>query len=1429
MYTYLINEKEVVFNSNEERAEGLEAAMAQGFDIELVSEEEYDYNVKNEEETVNEEKSNTINKPGFLPDAAESADAVSETLAQDTELASEDISSASRYVRFKGGQIVYEKDYLANNSGQGDYPESFDEYAEKFGGVPQDLSEVTTEGGELDAVLLGDMGPEFYVTKEKLEDGRTWVNIDLQAIAEENGFEKFNDDLNKEEFETKVVAPADGDGEFDKPKFKEVRRKRTPQQVRITRQLIRAFDEGANLLFEGTDFADSNGGSSIFFEDKINKKGYLGEQAVYLRDRIKQVTSLAQAENLVERYNTKMLQDLKDNEKIVSTRTYDILRNSGEYVPLIGSLEEDAKKQLPPEGKEIAILIGKGKELGADVSAIRAKMRTMGTAGIYGPEDKLRPIPTINLSTGKPNNFDYNKVIRGTATDSPENEIKATFASYNDLAKAIQANEDALTKAYEKYGRNTPWQLNSENNLVVKRTDGPVFTDADGKILTPAQIEAAQDAGEEMYANDKLFDYTLKRINLLNTQEIIDDTFVNESRKNAELTAQGAKVFYVRYTNGSSVEFFNSATPGMSDGASFVAMERDSKQGRVRDIVHRKTDKGNYKAFTFKELANQIANGTIEANRLQFRDGLPEGFGRDKNNYTQYDLERRENNMMLPLVTDMKVLNIQPGSGGEVNSAKDYAESFFTSMVNATPGLRTNRTTAMEKNDAYSIALNKMGIDSNQTMKDAFTRSWGMRMAEGSGAFVPVIGEFGVAGFFTGGVGAMFGASRFIRTAFSGGRTLTNATSKARWANSFWGKHPTIAKFTAYAMKGMEEELKFYMIGPDNYEVGVGSSFYAGSLGASFISKFAKMSSKFKWAAPVNNVTQKTVLSGLIGQTASEVSHFGGALYKSLMDNKSLTKSIDELWGDGEEFMKRFTVGATQFGILGTLKLKNYDFMTEQKVQELNNKLKLDFFKAQKEGANQELLERLNQKIEITQFTLDQGKRETEKGNMRDLDNRLYTLKTAKDKEGLTRFERNSIMESIIETEKQKLKLEKEFEDSAARYKEIGITMKFGEVIGGDNASINVKNKTIIVDKNKYSKGVQAHEIDHILLGTIAKKQGLLTTIYDNVNSKVEDAFRIAQAHGEVKLQLKAGKNLDANGNVKTKFTFKELVESYYEKGDFAEEYVTTLVQTMKNNRYFANTVLKRGVGQEIFSDLQKVARNSKLSFGEKPINLISGSKDNLAGTTFKLLEIMADVNPKNYAKTEKILQGVLFGGDGKTEKTLAFNEFGEVLNTGVKKSANMEATNPELKALRESKETTGRDIQEYYNSNKTTESPEKLANDLEFMFLDNIRFHVYNSKIKAKGGKKPDPTEVYEESLDILLGKKEDKSDRFATRVIMPFFRGQNIIAAIKRDGLSVEQTMELMDQGSMATGAKTKRQAAESYVKWLQAKHPKESYLLT
>ena len=38
---------------------------------------------------------------------------------------------------------------------------------------------------------------------------------------------------------------------------------------------------------------------------------------------------------------------------------------------------------------------------------------------------------------------------------------------------------------------------------------------------------------------------------------------------------------------------------------------------------------------------------------------------------------------------------------------------------------------------------------------------------------------------------------------------------------------------------------------------------------------------------------------------------------------------------------------------------------------------------------------------------------------------------------------------------------------------------------------------------------------------------------------------------------------------------------------------------------------------------------------------------------------------------------------------------------------------------------------------------------------------------LKAGEGKKPNPEDAYGQALDIIIGKKADKSDRLATKVI--------------------------------------------------------------
>jgi len=95
MFEYLIDGNTVIYNSIEEREAGLNDADAKGLEIVFVSGDLMSLADDPIEGPV-EQQDDIIGKPGFLPDAAKSADVVSEILpAQDTELPSEDGSSVS--------------------------------------------------------------------------------------------------------------------------------------------------------------------------------------------------------------------------------------------------------------------------------------------------------------------------------------------------------------------------------------------------------------------------------------------------------------------------------------------------------------------------------------------------------------------------------------------------------------------------------------------------------------------------------------------------------------------------------------------------------------------------------------------------------------------------------------------------------------------------------------------------------------------------------------------------------------------------------------------------------------------------------------------------------------------------------------------------------------------------------------------------------------------------------------------------------------------------------------------------------------------------------------------------------------------------------------------------------------------------------------
>ena len=95
MFEYLIDNKTVIFNSPEELNIGIAEAEEKGLEIVFVSGDLMSLADDPIEGPV-EQQDDIIGKPGFLPDAAKSADVVSEILpAQDTELPSEDGSLVS--------------------------------------------------------------------------------------------------------------------------------------------------------------------------------------------------------------------------------------------------------------------------------------------------------------------------------------------------------------------------------------------------------------------------------------------------------------------------------------------------------------------------------------------------------------------------------------------------------------------------------------------------------------------------------------------------------------------------------------------------------------------------------------------------------------------------------------------------------------------------------------------------------------------------------------------------------------------------------------------------------------------------------------------------------------------------------------------------------------------------------------------------------------------------------------------------------------------------------------------------------------------------------------------------------------------------------------------------------------------------------------
>ena len=184
MFKYLINDQEVTFNSEEERLKGIAEAEANGYSIELLEEPEFE--TSDAPESAFSQIMQGESPEDFITDPAESADAVSETVAQvGMESPPEDTSSdlPEETYSIEGIDVTKQEyeDYQALVNSRKD-----DEITELLGGTPVNdkpvYGRVLNENGEIDFI------------EEPYEDQmRNYKNTYLDAITGSGDFAYLQD------------------------------------------------------------------------------------------------------------------------------------------------------------------------------------------------------------------------------------------------------------------------------------------------------------------------------------------------------------------------------------------------------------------------------------------------------------------------------------------------------------------------------------------------------------------------------------------------------------------------------------------------------------------------------------------------------------------------------------------------------------------------------------------------------------------------------------------------------------------------------------------------------------------------------------------------------------------------------------------------------------------------------------------------------------------------------------------------------------------------------------------------------------------------------------------------------------------------------------------------------------------------------------
>ena len=560
------------------------------------------------------------------------------------------------------------------------------------------------------------------------------------------------------------------------------------------------------------------------------------------------------------------------------------------------------------------------------------------------------------------------------------------------------------------------------------------------------------------------------------------------------------------------------------------------------------------------------------------------------------------------------LMNIDPGSRGPKNILDEGVEiisRFLETATESTIGKANAEfigTTTRKELDETQKLLLKANIPFSDKQKETFKKSFALKSAETLGHFVPELAKFAIVNYATGGILNTTGYGKLLKV-------LQNGTKfqKARY----------------HFYMALMEEAKFEAVTMGEAKTGAGAGFYLG--GAAF-RKFMPFAFKGNMARH-NEYLQKT-MGGAGGMViGSEAALVLESAVDHLEGNKEFMTAMKELYGDKDVMLERIGLSAVTGFAIGGTNLKKLDFKSikarEQIVRDLeaeNLKLEtenLEGFKLLPSGKvltpdqnlkrDRKIKENEN-KIEENQGKIIYLTKDIQRAN--DAYNKL-DLKTANEKREKAEIIKNDpkstpeqikeAKESINEVNAQIESARKQITSSLQKLKESKALGDFEYKIQEGKEGFSDKTNQaefvpigpdgkpiILIDLLSYRKGVQAHEVTHLLMKELFK-------------SSPEVANKIKFYINELVNEKLKGSNLTKGDKIK----LEEMMDLMYDnKSQRPEEYITNLVHFLQNPTY--RRLLIEGKGKNLLSSI----RNKFMSLLTN--NKIKSEKTTLEGDNLR-------------------------------------------------------------------------------------------------------------------------------------------------------------------------------------------------------------------